>query len=63
MSVTDNNININLKPVSMAQLKLKVKKAGSKNPVSKQMGFVARVLTNGTADFDDIVKEAGMRRL
>ena len=47
----------------MAQLKLKVKKAGSKNPVSKQMGFVARVLTNGTADFDDIVKEARMRRL
>ena len=43
----------------MAQLKLKVKKAGSKNPVSKQMGFAARVLTNGTADFDDIVKEAG----
>ena len=43
----------------MAQLKLKVKKAGGKNPVTKQMGFVARVLTNGTADFDDIVKEAG----
>ena len=43
----------------MAQLKLKIKKAGGKNPVTKQMGFVARVLTNGTADFDDIVKEAG----
>ena len=43
----------------MAQLKLKVKKAGGKNPVTKQMGFVARVLTNGTAEFDDIVKEAG----
>ena len=43
----------------MAQLKLKVKKAGGKNPVTKKMGFVARVLTNGTADFDDIVKEAG----
>ena len=27
--------------------------------MTKQMGFVARVLTNGTADFDDIVKEAG----
>ena len=43
----------------MAELKLKVKKAGAKNPVTKQLGFVARVLTNGTADFDDIVKDAG----
>ena len=43
----------------MALLKLKVKKAGSKNPISKQLGFTARVLTNGTADFDDIVKDAG----
>lgn len=43
----------------MAQLKLRVKKAGSKHPVTKQLGFVARVLTNGTADFDEIVKEAG----
>ena len=43
----------------MAILKLKVKKAGSKNPVTKQLGFTARVLTNGTADFDDIVKDAG----
>lgn len=43
----------------MPQLNLKVKKAGLKNIVTKQMGFTARVLTNGTADFDDIVKEAG----
>lgn len=43
----------------MPQLKLKVKKSGSKNPVTKQLGFAARVLTNGTASFDDIVKEAG----
>ena len=43
----------------MSQLKLKIKKSGSKNPVTKQLGFSARVLTNGTADFDDIVKEAG----
>ena len=43
----------------MAQLKLKIKKSGSKNPVTKQLGFSARVLTNGTAEFDDIVKEAG----
>ena len=43
----------------MAQLKLRIKKSGGKNPVTKQLGFVARVLTNGTADFDDIVKVAG----
>ena len=43
----------------MAQLKLKVKKANSKKPVTKEAGFVARVLTNGTAEFDDIVKDAG----
>ena len=43
----------------MAQLKLKIKKSGAKNPVTKQLGFAARVLTNGTAEFDDIVKEAG----
>ena len=43
----------------MAQLKLIIKKSGSKNPVTKQLGFSARVLTNGTAEFDDIVKDAG----
>ena len=43
----------------MTQLKLKVKKAGSKNPTTKKMGYAARVLTNGTADFDEIVKDAG----
>lgn len=43
----------------MSQLRLKVKKVGSKHPITKQMGFTARVLTNGTASFDDIVKEAG----
>ena len=43
----------------MPQLKLRVKKSGSKHPVTKQLGFVARVQTNGTADFDEIVKEAG----
>ena len=43
----------------MSELKLRVKKSGAKNPVTKQLGLVARVLTNGTAEFDDIVKEAG----
>lgn len=43
----------------MPQLKLKIKKVGAKNPVTKQLGNTARVLTNGTAVFDDIVREAG----
>lgn len=43
----------------MPQLKLKIKKVGSKHPITKQLGFAARVITNGTADFDEIVKEAG----
>ena len=43
----------------MVQLKLRIKKANSKKPVTKEAGFVARVLTNGTAEFDDIVKDAG----
>lgn len=43
----------------MPQLKLRIKKVGSKNPVTKQLGFVARVKNNGTAEFDDIVKDAG----
>ena len=43
----------------MAQLKLKIKKAGASNPVTKQKGLTARVLTNGTAAFEDIVAEAG----
>jgi len=43
----------------MTQLKLRIKKANSKKPITKEPGFVARVLTNGTAEFDDIVKDAG----
>ncbi|MBO4661124.1 MAG: hypothetical protein J5630_00265 [Bacteroidaceae bacterium] len=43
----------------MSTLKLKVSRASNVNPKTKQKGFTARVLTNGTADFDDIVKEAG----
>lgn len=43
----------------MSQLKLKIKKVSSKNPATKQMGFVCRVQNNGTAEFDDIVKDAG----
>ena len=43
----------------MTTLKLKVSKSKRINPLTKQMGFAARVLTNGTAEFDDIVKDAG----
>ena len=43
----------------MAQLKLRIEKISSKKPVTKEPGFATRVLTNGTAAFDDIVKEAG----
>ena len=42
----------------MPQLKLKVKKSGSINPSTKKKGVATRVLTNGTADFSDIVSEA-----
>ena len=44
----------------MAKLTLKVKKIAFKNPHTKQPGFVARVLTNGTESFDDICEIAGM---
>lgn len=43
----------------MSNLKLRVAKSGRVNPQTKQKGFAPRVLTNGTADFDDITKEAG----
>ena len=44
----------------MAKLTLKCKKIAFKHPVTKQPGFVARVLTNGTETFDDICEIAGM---
>lgn len=43
----------------MATLKLKIAKGSRINPATKKMGYAARVLTNGTAEFDDIVTEAG----
>ena len=44
----------------MAKLTLKVKKVSMKHPRTKQPGFAARVLTNGTESFDDICEIAGM---
>ena len=43
----------------MAKLKLKIATANHVNPSTKKMGYAARVITNGTADYEDIVKEAG----
>lgn len=42
----------------MAKLKLKIAKASTVNPQTKAMGFSARVVTNGTAGYEDIVTEA-----
>ena len=42
----------------MAQLKLKVSKSGRINPQTKVMGYTARVVTNGTADYNDIALDA-----
>ena len=42
----------------MAKLKLKVKKVTMVHPSTKQRGFTARVVTNGPADYDDIVEDA-----
>lgn len=42
----------------MATLKLKVAKSRRMNPQTKQMGYAARVITNGTADYDDIAEDA-----
>ena len=39
-------------------LTLKIKKAASKNPFTKESGFAPRVITNGTADFADVSKYA-----
>ena len=44
----------------MAKLTLKVKKVAMKHPRTKQAGFAARVLTNGTESFDDICEIAGI---
>ena len=42
----------------MAKLKLKVAKSGRVNPQTEAKGFAARVITNGTAGYEDIVAEA-----
>ena len=44
----------------MAKLTLKVKKVAQKNIATKQAGFVARVVTNGTEEFSDICEMAGL---
>jgi hypothetical protein len=44
----------------MAKLTLKVKMVLMKHPRTKQEGFTARVLTNGTETFSDICEIAGL---
>lgn len=39
----------------MANLKLKITKSGRMNPKTNEKGFSARVITNGTSDYEDIV--------
>lgn len=43
----------------MAKLKLKVERFKHINPSKGKMGYVARVVTNGTANYEDIAMEAG----
>ena len=38
----------------MAQINLKIRKVSAKNPKTQELGFAARLITNGTADFADI---------
>ena len=35
----------------MAQMTLKIKKVGMKNPKTKVLGFASRAIANGTQDF------------
>ena len=42
----------------MVKLKFMIAKSGRINPSTKTMGYSARVITNGTADYEDIVQEA-----
>lgn len=39
----------------MSTLKLKILKSGRMNPKTNEKGFSARVLTNGTSNYEDIV--------
>ena len=45
----------------MEKLKLKIKKVVTVNPTTKQKGYAARVITNGTAVYTDIMGEATRR--
>ena len=42
----------------MAQINLKIRKVSAKNPKTQELGYAARLITNGTADFADIAKYA-----
>ena len=42
----------------MAKLKLRIAKVNMVNPSTKKKGFATRVITNGTASFDDVCDDA-----
>ena len=42
----------------MAKRKLTIERTGHRNPQTEKMGFSARVVTRGTAGYEDIVAEA-----
>ena len=44
----------------MAQMTLKIKKVGMKNPKTKVLGFASRAIANGTQDFADVCELAGL---
>lgn len=41
------------------KMKIKISKSKHVNPSTHEVGFTARVITNGTATFADVCKEAG----
>lgn len=44
----------------MAQMTLKVKKVGQKNPKTKVLGFASRAIANGTQEFAEVCELAGL---
>ncbi|MCR5850046.1 MAG: hypothetical protein K6G92_04965 [Bacteroidaceae bacterium] len=43
----------------MPKMKLKVMMAKHQHPRTKQQGYLARIVTNGTAYYEDIARQAG----
>ena len=43
----------------MTKLNLNIKRVAQVNPKTKEKGYATRVVTNGSADFDELCKIAG----